>query len=1053
MSASDLPSERDVTELAQRFDHAAVGSLDWYRAGDALARELGEVHEHGGDAGALDRAIAVRRSLLDRGGLAGRSRDVVASNLGYDLSRRFQIGGDDGDLRAAIDLGTSVLATDDPALWAATRVNVAARLMLAYDQLDEPAALDRAIALFGEAADAEDAPPSDRFAALANLSGALGRRFERDGRMAGLDEACARAAEAVEMAPGDATFAQSTWAGHELTRYQVTGDLDALTRAQQLAEAAVEASTDALAHAHRLHLLAQIAMTRFDETGDADDLRVARDAAAQAVGLSPAASAGRATYELTRATVEYVAFEHGEGRDALDGAVSHAETSQRSLLSARGPMAWAVTNQLVLMLLTRYELDGNSADLDRAIAEAERTLASPLPDETRPALLLNTTHGLSLRHARDGDVGDLEGALGHARAAVAETPDASTTRALRLAALSAALAELAEATGDAHLVEEAVRRAREALAHEAVPSASRHVYQTALANRLTDRDAPGDADEAIDLLDAALAALVAGSLHAAVVGFDLGRLLLLRSERMDLSADTRATARRQAIGRLSDVVGSAWPEPAMKAAHMLTNTFFEAGDWSECERVAAAAIDAAADMLKPRAQDPDRERARLEAQGTGAVAALAAQRARHADRVPAYIEATSAVLRRTPGTPSEPAHGGTQRRRTAAGGEPGVVDAHRADLRAVAAAIGVPVVFLATTKVGGVGAVVRDSGPIDTFDLPAATDPAIERALDELRFTFAASSEPDEWSTAVEELLATTWRMVGRALADRLSQDAIACIVPLGRIGWLPIGTARAGGDSLLATTATFVASSAAAAARHAPVSSAGSAAPAARRAPAGNGPRTPCVVAHPGPHDRHLRALDDEVACLRRVLPACRVWPDAWPTRDEGEQPVITPARLRRSDWAGDRRRARRSVLPRELSSHLTGADLVHVACHLDLAFPDPRESVLQVGDALEFQALAAAPVRPGAHAVLSACDSGVMGATLPDESLGPVSLLLAERFGSVVAALWPIDDSGVPAFIDAYYRHLTTAATPVDALAATQRGLAREPAHVWAAFVHHSG
>jgi CHAT domain-containing protein len=99
---------------------------------------------------------------------------------------------------------------------------------------------------------------------------------------------------------------------------------------------------------------------------------------------------------------------------------------------------------------------------------------------------------------------------------------------------------------------------------------------------------------------------------------------------------------------------------------------------------------------------------------------------------------------------------------------------------------------------------------------------------------------------------------------------------------------------------------------------------------------------------------------------------------------------------------------------------------------------------------ALADAPVHPGAQAILSACDSGIMNSALPDEALGPATSLLHGHFGSVTAALWALDDRHVPTFSESYHHHLTTT-SPAEALAATQRELHDQPPHVWAAFVHH--
>jgi CHAT domain-containing protein len=139
------------------------------------------------------------------------------------------------------------------------------------------------------------------------------------------------------------------------------------------------------------------------------------------------------------------------------------------------------------------------------------------------------------------------------------------------------------------------------------------------------------------------------------------------------------------------------------------------------------------------------------------------------------------------------------------------------------------------------------------------------------------------------------------------------------------------------------------------------------------------------------------------------------------------------------------------ELIGYLNGIDVGHIACHFSIDFDDPFDSVLHFKSGVRLAEIFGRHLPDSVHLVLSACDSGLSGTRLPDEAIGPASLLLASGARSILASLWPLDDATAPDFMTEYHRRLASAHDPATALALTQRTVSRtSPTALWPAFIH---
>lgn len=129
-------------------------------------------------------------------------------------------------------------------------------------------------------------------------------------------------------------------------------------------------------------------------------------------------------------------------------------------------------------------------------------------------------------------------------------------------------------------------------------------------------------------------------------------------------------------------------------------------------------------------------------------------------------------------------------------------------------------------------------------------------------------------------------------------------------------------------------------------------------------------------------------------------------------------------------------ATLERVLAQTGSAARL-HFACHAfaDLSNPLAGGLVLHGGTLTVRELLAQ---RVTAHlAVLSACETGIAGPTLPDEAVSLPTSLIEGGVGSVVASMWPVRDTATLLLMLFFYEHLAEGKRASEALRSAQREL----------------
>lgn len=94
-------------------------------------------------------------------------------------------------------------------------------------------------------------------------------------------------------------------------------------------------------------------------------------------------------------------------------------------------------------------------------------------------------------------------------------------------------------------------------------------------------------------------------------------------------------------------------------------------------------------------------------------------------------------------------------------------------------------------------------------------------------------------------------------------------------------------------------------------------------------------------------------------------------------------------------------------IASHLSGASIVHFACHGKQDPKEPLESGLIVEDGLlKISRIMKEAVPNGSLAFLSACETGMGDESMPDEAMSIGMSLLFAGFRSVIATMWYVFD-----------------------------------------------
>lgn len=809
------------------------------------------------------------------------------------------------------------------------------RLLLhRYELLGERNDLENACRVLGDAIDNNDdldLPPLPYY-----YSAALLRRFERDGNADDLDAAIAVTRYLLTLLVDGTDLdgeSRSLLGMMLMRRAELTGDLADLDTAIESLRCAIfgDASCDEEVAAW-LSNLGMVCMKRFDWTGSVADLDEAESAYMHARSIAPLdirtlggfARVCRARYSFTGDTA------------LLDSAI---EAYKTVTAWPDAPFDYALThNNLAASLLDRYLAINAPVDLDAAI-EASRVSVGPASGghTERPRWLQTHANNLRVRFMHRGDVADRREAIAAYEEAIALAP--AGTEPWR-----------------------------------SVPANLGYLLM----------EDPADEERGIELLELGVARLLAGAIRADSI----------RACR-NLAA---AYARRENWPRASEVVLAGLDTIEALQRTQLSMTAKKAWLVKEGDfHIFAAEILIRAQRIGDALVALERGRSRLLAEVLGRDRSALAELERAGDhRLVERFRVAAEQVRLL----SAAAERGKDVRQAIPTDHAGLIETGNAALNAVIHEVReatgewapsrpltlndisgasiharAPLIYVVPLSAFGVAIIVRgESGELQIRELPELTVARIDEIVEQYsaaykEFITSHGKSAQTWMAVLDETVRWCWHACMRLVVEALDGAQDAVLIPMGRLGRLPLHAASgADGSALDAATWRY--------------------APNARS------------LVHLGP------AISDSLLTMSFA-------PKEAPLRFTG----LEVAAARRA-FARHHHFEAHEATCAAILGHMREATVLHFACHGSAATDDSRAGGLVLADGvLSLQELFDARIAPGTTAILSACETGMIGEKLPDEVVSIASGMLQAGASAVVSSLWAVPDVSTAILMSRFY------------------------------------
>jgi hypothetical protein len=388
----------DSTGLGRRVRYLAFLGKAWIR-----------LFESTGDTAALKEATAATRAAVTEAAEEDPDRPMIMCNLAESLRIRHEHTGDVKALHEAVDLGRSALrhTPEGDGRRYLPLATLSLSLRELYDRTCEPVLLDEATRTAAAALNA--APDGHALPAAfhVNYAGVLQRKFERTGDPAVLNRAIAAARQASRTAAERTPLQRACL--YNLSsllhrQFELTGDMPALDEALGACRTAVRATQ--LGHPdaplYRSSLVGQL-KDRFRRTGEVAALDEAIAWGQAAWEATPPDHPNAMMYLSNLALALKAKAEHTGELPALRDAIEMQRQAARMAAEAGRDPSPLLTN-LVSSLLRYFEHTSETAALDEAIAAGRAAVtAAPEDHSGRSLHEINLALVLSTRGLATGD--------------------------------------------------------------------------------------------------------------------------------------------------------------------------------------------------------------------------------------------------------------------------------------------------------------------------------------------------------------------------------------------------------------------------------------------------------------------------------------------------------------------------------------------------------------------------------------------------------------------------------------------------------------------------
>ena len=756
----------------------------------------------------------------------------------------------------------------------------------------------------------------------------------------------------------------------------------------------------------------------------------------------------------------------------------------------------AVWNDAAIVFARRHSAQGRMGDLDRALELWQAAVAeTPAGSPDRPMFLSNLGNGLSARFARNGRMQDLEEAIRVYEAAVAETPAGSPDRPGYLNNLGTGLSDRFARSGRVADLEEATNAYRAAceLGVLTAPEGSLRAGRN-WARWAVTRPAP-------NFVDAAQAGAFALDSVDALFGVQLERSAQesFLKEAQGIHTTTAYALARQALDDASSFLFQQAVETVERGqARLLAQALEE--NRADLDRLEAVEQDQLYADYQANLAQRSALLAQLEAAPDSAVrSALNGQLRANKDERDGLVKRIQAVpgfedflvrpsfariaAALTPRPPLSPAGEGESEPHPSPPHFGEGADARASDDASSATRASISpspgtgevgrgsfLVYLLASPAGGLALIVhREDGAEPATVTPVWLDGLTEEWLRALVYGPAegsalggylgaysrSRSDPQGWLNTLDNTCRQLWDVAMGPLAEALAaldsrspdqtqsahhqpaQSSIpVTLIPTGLLGLLPLQAAftdrsNAGGDAL-PNSAFAVPRSAFSTRRY------------FLDGFAVNYATSAIALGHS--QERVLQATSE------RILAVTEPWPVGEVRLPNARPQAIAIANLFPLSSQLEGHQATRSAL----LDRLPDTDVFHFFGHGNTDWGNPLESTLWCADneRLTVRDLLAQRL-PGARlAVLSACETGIAGQQLPDETVNLSSALVQAGFAGVVASLWSVYEISTAMLIVRFYHYWRVdGLAPTDALRSAQLWLRdttnREKADFFGQFV----
>jgi tetratricopeptide (TPR) repeat protein len=1011
-----------------------------------------------GDLEDLNQAVQYLRQRLEQTPSDSGDRPGCLSNLGAILSTRFNQTGNLADLEESIQLCDAAVQQTSPGSpeLPSRLTNLGHGLSTRYRMTGNLQDLERSLTVYENAVNQTPSDAPSLASYLNNWGTALEDYYFYTGQLVQLEQALRAYLEAVHVTPPQSPslpiYLNNLGNGLR-TYYLQTKQLDVLNDAIACCEQAVTATApNSPDQPGYLTNLGNALRNRYGHTGNLEDL----DRAIEAYQSSVEKTSGNSTYRAMFIHNWAVGLRDrylrtGRPED-LEQAIQGFETAVHQSPPGSTELAGYLSN-LGTAFDDRYSRTGSLEDLERAITTHRQAVNQTLPDSPNlPIHLNNLGNALRNRHTRTRNLTDLEQAIDAYQQAVNETPSDSIYLASRLSNLANSLRDRYIHSGRLTDLETTIQTYRQAIVITPPDSPEIAPIQSNLGNAL--RDLFHHTSQLADL-NQAIAAYEQGIQQTPLQSPELAgrqnnlatalRERFIRTEENEDLEQARKLFEQAAIQGLQVA-----PEVAVLASRSWGTWATERQAWSEAVTAYRYGLRAIEQLFRTQIFRTSKETWLREVQGISAQAAFALAKVgdlpgavetleqglarllsealerdradleqlkalgqgKLYDRYQSVIEQWNLLVRECELSDSESNQNLTESLQVARMEVEEVISTIRQvsgykgflkppTFKTVqAAAQEFPLVYIIVTEMGGLALIIHDNGAsVSPLWLPDLTESALRSQLiginvdsSDVSYLGAYSNwrqnQHDEqfrevWFNALDNVTRWLWQVLMGSLVEVLGTVERAVLIPVGVLGLLPLHAAWTE-DAMMPTGRRYAID------------------------------RMTLTYA---PNARALnaaRAIASQVVS-ESLLAIVDPQPVSADPLHNAEYEVAVATSMFSQHHTLKHTEATRSAVLAELPDY----SVLHCSCHgyADLVEPLTSGLAMSNDEVLSLRDLLNLRLTGARLAILSACETGIPGTTLPDEVISLPTGLLQAGFAGVAASLWSVEDISTTILMFRFY------------------------------------